>query len=150
MNILIINGPNLNMLGIREPEIYGKQTYQALESFLKTQANALGIEAEILQTNHEGVIVDKIQAAYYNKTDAIIINPGAFTHYSYAIRDAIKAVGLPTVEVHLSDVNHREEFRKISVIADVCVARFIGHGFDGYRQALEFLKEEKHGTCKKS
>jgi 3-dehydroquinate dehydratase type II len=150
MNILIINGPNLNMLGIREPEIYGKQTYPALESFLKTQARDLGIEAEIFQTNHEGVIVDKIQAAYYNKTDAIIINPGAFTHYSYAIRDAIKAVGLPTVEVHLSDISHREEFRKLSVIADVCVARFIGHGFDGYRQALELLKEEKHGTCKKS
>ena len=150
MNILIINGPNLNMLGIREPEIYGKQTYQALESFLKTQARNLGIEAEILQTNHEGVIVDKIQAAYYNKTDAIIINPGAFTHNSYAIRDAIKAVGLPTVEVHLSDISHREEFRKLSVIADVCVARFIGQGFDGYRQALELLKEEKYGTCKKS
>lgn len=150
MNILIINGPNLNMLGIREPEIYGKQTYQALENFLKAQARELGVEAEVFQTNHEGIIVDKIQAAYYNKTDAIVINPGAFTHYSYAIRDAIKAVGLPTVEVHLSDIAKREDFRKISVIAEVCSARFIGLGFDGYRQALVFLKEEKHGTCKKS
>lgn len=150
MNILIINGPNLNMLGIREPEVYGKQTYQALENFLKAQARELGVEAEVFQTNHEGVIVDKIQAAYYNKTDAIVINPGAFTHYSYAIRDAIKAVGLPTVEVHLSDIAKREDFRKISVIAEVCSARFIGLGFDGYRRALVFLKEEKHGTCKKS
>lgn len=138
MKILIINGPNLNFLGIREPEIYGNQTYDDLTDFINMVCKEKGVEAEIFQSNHEGGIVDKIQQAY-QKFDGIVINPAAYTHTSIAIADALKAVGIPTVEVHLSDVNSREEFRKISYISPVAIKTIMGLGFEGYRQAIETL-----------
>lgn len=138
MKILVLNGPNLNMLGIREPEVYGAQDYAALVKFIETTAYDLGCEVEIFQSNHEGALVDRIQAAY-GKFDAMIINPAAYTHTSVAILDAIKAVGLPTVEVHLSDTEKREDFRKISYVRLACQATFQGLGFEGYRKAIEFL-----------
>ena len=141
MKILIINGPNINMLGIREPEIYGKGTYAQLTETVRSDAEALGITVEFFQSNHEGAIVDKIQEAY-GKYDGIIINPAAYTHTSVAIPDAIKAVGLPTVEVHISDPDSREEFRKISYVRPVCKATIKGKGFAGYTEALHILKEK--------
>ena len=141
MKILVINGPNINMLGIREPEIYGKGTYAQLTEKVKNDADALGITVEFFQSNHEGAIVDKIQEAY-GKFDGIIINPAAYTHTSIAIPDAIKAVGLPTVEVHISDPDSREDFRKISYIRPVCKATVKGKGFAGYTEALQILKEK--------
>ena len=138
MKILFLNGPNLNMLGIREPEIYGSGTYKDLERYIDDFCTALGIECKIAQSNHEGVLVDEIQAAY-GTMDAIVINPAAYTHTSIAILDALKAVGLPAVEVHLSDVSKREDFRKVSYPGIACVATFSGHGFEGYRMAAEFL-----------
>ncbi|MDD4000728.1 MAG: type II 3-dehydroquinate dehydratase [Bacilli bacterium] len=140
MNILVINGPNLNFLGIREKEIYGEASYQALEKYLKVEAKKLNMRLDIFQTNHEGDIIDKIQEIYQRKFQGIIINPGAYTHYSYAIRDAIKSIDLPVIEVHLSNLDIREEFRKTSVIRDACVATFMGKGFLSYREALEYLK----------
>jgi len=142
MNILVINGPNLNFLGIREKKIYGAQSYNDLELYLKELADNLKINLEVFQSNHEGAIIDKIQAAYFHKVDGIIINPGAFTHYSYAIRDAIMAVNIKTIEVHLSDINTREDFRKISVVRDVCINSFFGKGFESYKEALSFLVGE--------
>ena len=138
MKLLIINGPNLNMLGVREPEIYGKRDYKALCSFIEESAAALGIECEIYQSNHEGDIVDKIQSAL-GMFDGIVINPAAYTHTSVAILDALKAVALPAVEVHLSDVNAREDFRRVSYAGMACEKTFAGFGFDGYRMALEYL-----------
>lgn len=138
MKILILNGPNLNMLGLREPEIYGKQNYTALEQFILTSAAELGCEAEVRQTNHEGILVDWIQEAY-GKFDAIVINPAAYTHTSVAILDALKAVALPAVEVHLSDVRQREDFRQISYARLACQKTFMGLGFEGYKKALEYL-----------
>ena len=135
MKFLVINGPNLNLLGRREPEIYGKRDYGALCDHIRAAADALGIETEIMQTNHEGVIVDAIQDAM-DKYDGLIINPAAYTHTSIAIADAIAAVGIPTAEVHLSDVDAREEFRKISFLTPVCVLRVIGKGFDSYSEAI--------------
>ena len=141
MKILVINGPNLNMLGIREPGIYGKSTYADLCSLLEQTAKDLGIEVEIYQSNHEGDLVDKIQWAY-EKIDGIVINPDAYTHTSVAILDALKAVSIPAVEVHISDVDARESFRQISYAGLACVKTIKGHGFAGYQEAMAFLKEQ--------
>ena len=140
MKILVINGPNLNFLGIREPELYGKKDYKALVEYCMESCKAFGFECECFQSNHEGAIVDKIQGAY-GVFDGIIINPAAYTHTSIAILDALKAVGIPAVEVHLTDINSREDFRKISYAGMACIKTFSGFGFDGYKMAAEFLKE---------
>ena len=140
MKLLIINGPNLNLLGLREPEIYGKQDYAALLDFLQASAEEAGVEIDCFQSNHEGAIVDAIQAAY-GVLDGIVINPAAYTHTSVAILDALKAVALPAVEVHLSDVSLREDFRQISYAGMACQKTFMGLGFEGYRQAILFLKD---------
>ena len=146
MKLLVINGPNINMLGIREKNIYGAETYEDLVSFIKKGADELGTEVDFFQSNHEGAIVDTIQAAY-GKYDGIVINPAAYTHTSVAILDALKAVSIPTVEVHLSDVSKREDFRQISYICPYCVATFAGLGFNGYIEAMKVLIEgkETHG-----
>ena len=138
MKILIINGPNLNLLGIREPDIYGREDYNALVDMIELHAKELGVEVGIFQSNHEGDIVDCIQDAL-GDFDAIVINPAAYTHTSVAIADAVKAVGLPTVEVHISDVASREPFRQISYVRDACVATVSGHGFKGYLEAMDIL-----------
>lgn len=143
MNILFLNGPNLNLLGIREPSIYGTQTYADLEQYIRDFCAPLGITCEILQSNHEGVLVDAIQNAL-GKMDAIIINPAAYTHTSVAILDALKAVALPAVEVHLSDISQRESFRQVSYAGMACCATFSGHGFAGYRMAAEFLLQAQY------
>ena len=140
MKLLIINGPNLNMLGLREPDIYGRQDFHALERFILDSCAEAQVEAELFQSNHEGAIVDKIQQAYGN-IDGIVINPAAYTHTSVAILDALKAVQIPAVEVHISDVSKRESFRQISYAGMACVKSFIGLGFEGYRQAILFLKD---------
>ncbi len=142
MKILVVNGPNLNFLGIREPEVYGKETYQDLVNYLNNKANELGVTIEIKQSNYEGEIIDFLQKAYFEKVDGIIINPGAYTHYSYAIRDAISSVMIPTVEVHLSDITKREEFRKNSVIREVCYKTIYGKHFTGYEEAIIALKNK--------
>lgn len=139
MKILFLNGPNLNMLGIREPELYGSRTYAELEAYIRSFCSELSIECEILQSNHEGVLVDAIQNAL-GTADAIVINPAAYTHTSIAILDALKAVALPSVEVHLSDVQQREEFRRLSYAGMACQKTFAGFGFEGYRMAAEFLQ----------
>ena len=138
MKILVINGPNLNMLGLREPDIYGKQDFAALEQFIRDSANELGLSVSLFQSNHEGEIVDVIQSAY-GVFDGIVINPAAYTHTSIAILDALKAVNIPTVEVHLSDINSREEFRRHSYVSLVAKETICGLGFDGYRKALEYF-----------
>ncbi len=138
MKILVINGPNLNMLGIREPEIYGSQTLSDLEKLIRTRAIQLNIEVEFYQSNHEGAIVDKIQESY-KKVDGIVINPAAYTHTSVAILDAVKSVAIPTVEVHISDPDSRDEFRKISYVRQACIATVKGKGFDGYVEAVDIL-----------
>ncbi len=138
MNILVINGPNLNLLGIREPDIYGKETYEDLCGLIRREAEALGVQVSFVQSNHEGALVDAIQSAY-GKMDGIIINPAAYTHTSVALLDAVKAVGIPTVEVHISDPDTREDFRKISYIRAACAATIKGRGFQGYVEALRFL-----------
>lgn len=140
MKLLVINGPNLNMLGIREPDIYGKNTHEQLVSLIETTCSSKGIEVEIYQSNTEGFIVDKIQQAYGN-TDGIIINPAAYTHTSIAILDALKATGIRTVEVHLSDINSREEFRKHSYVSLAAAKTICGKGFDGYVEAIEYFCE---------
>ena len=139
MKFLIINGPNINMLGIREPEIYGAQSYAALMELCRKTCEAEGIEVKLFQSNHEGAIVDEIQAAC-GVFDGIIINPAAYTHTSIAILDALKAVALPAVEVHISDIESRESFRQVSYAGMACVKTFAGLGFDGYVQAIRFLK----------
>ena len=139
MKILVINGPNLNMLGIREPDIYGRQTYKDLEDYVNQICARKGIDCQVFQSNHEGDIVDKIQAAYGN-TDGIVINPAAYTHTSVAILDALKAVCIPAVEVHLSDVNSRESFRHISYAGMACEKTYAGFGFEGYKMAIEYLE----------
>ena len=141
MKILVINGPNINMLGIRETNIYDNQSYDDLVDFIKNTANENNIEVGFYQSNHEGCLVDKIQEAYYKKYDGIIINPAAYTHTSVAILDALKAVNIPTVEVHLSDINTREDFRKKSFITGICKKMITGKGFEGYKEALLFLKQ---------
>ena len=142
MNILVINGPNLNLLGIREPEIYGKATYADLCSLIEAHAEKLGVSVTLYQSNHEGDLVDAIQQAY-GKQDGIVINPGAYTHTSVALLDALKAVGIPTVEVHISDPDTREAFRKVSYIRAACVKTIKGHGFDGYLEAMDFLAGDR-------
>ena len=141
MKLMIINGPNLNLLGIREPDIYGRQDFAALEAFIRGVCAAEGIECELFQSNHEGTIVDIIQSAL-GRFDGIVINPAAYTHTSVAILDALKAVALPAVEVHLSDVSVREEFRHVSYAGMACEKTFMGLGFDGYREAIVYLKKE--------
>lgn len=138
MKVLVINGPNINMLGIREPEIYGQATYKDLIAFVEKAASKLSVEVAFFQSNHEGAIVDAIQDAY-GKFDGIVINPAAYTHTSVAILDAVKSVGIPTVEVHISDVRQREDFRKISYVRAACTATIMGKGFEGYAEAMEVL-----------
>ncbi|MGM9619501.1 MAG: type II 3-dehydroquinate dehydratase [Oscillospiraceae bacterium] len=140
MKLLVLNGPNLNLLGVREPAIYGSGSYAALEEFVRAAAAEAGAEVEIFQSNHEGALVDKIQQAY-GAFDGIIINPAAYTHTSVAILDALKAVALPAVEVHLSDVSKREDFRQISYAGMACVKTYMGLGFEGYRQAILYLQQ---------
>jgi 3-dehydroquinate dehydratase-2 len=142
MNILIINGPNLNLLGLREPEIYGHETYHDLCIFLESYAQKHGCRVEIRQTNHEGTIIDWLQEEW-KTVDAFILNPGAFTHYSYAIRDAIKAIPRPVVEVHLSDLSVREPFRQVSVLKEVCAHQIMGKGFQSYSEAMAWLMKGK-------
>lgn len=139
MKILVINGPNINLLGLREPDIYGKQSYADLIAYIQKSAAELDLEVSCFQSNHEGAIVDAIQAAY-GVYDGIVINPAAYTHTSIAILDALKGVALPAVEVHISDVDSREAFRQISFAGLACQTRFAGFGFEGYRKALEYLK----------
>lgn len=139
MNILVLNGPNLNMLGIREPGIYGRGTYEDLQALIRAHAQERGVNVSFYQSNHEGALVDAIQQAYYNGTDGIIFNPAAYTHTSVALLDALKAVGIPTVEVHISDVSAREDFRQRSFVRAACVATVMGKGFDGYCEAMDIL-----------
>ena len=141
MKILVINGPNLNMLGIREPDHYGRETYGDLVTKIQNHCEKKGIEVELYQSNHEGDLVDAIQKAY-GDADGIVINPGAYTHTSIAILDAVKSVNIPTVEVHISKVEEREEFRQISYIRLACVKTITGHGTDGYLEAIDYLCEE--------
>ena len=138
MKLLVLNGPNLNLLGLREPEIYGRRSYADLERFLNDCAGEIGAELEIFQSNHEGVLVDRIQQAL-GVYDGIVFNPAAYTHTSVALLDALKAVGIPTVEVHLSDPDKREDFRKISYVRPACLKTVKGLGFESYRRALLFL-----------
>ena len=138
MKILVINGPNLNFLGIREKAVYGTQDYNYLMEMIHKKGEQVGCETEVFQSNHEGAIIDEIQAAY-GKCDGIIINPAGYTHTSVAIPDAIRAVGIPAVEVHISDIDSREDFRKVSYIRPACISAVIGKGIDGYREALELL-----------
>ena len=139
MKILVINGPNLNMLGIREPALYGTGTYAALCEKIEAYCATKGIAVSFYQSNHEGALVDRIQEAYYEGVDGIVINPGAYTHTSIALLDAVKAVGIPTVEVHISKVEERESFRQISYIRAACIATITGKGFDGYVEAIDVL-----------
>ena len=140
MKILVINGPNLNMLGIREPDHYGKETYADLLAKIRNHCNEKGVEVTCYQSNHEGCLVDEIQKAY-GEIDGIVINPGAYTHTSIALLDAVKAVNVPTVEVHISNVEEREDFRQVSYIRLACVKTITGHGTDGYLEAIDFLTE---------
>ena len=140
MKFLVINGPNLNLLGLREPAIYGSRSFTALQDFIRASAADAGVEVELFQSNHEGAIVDTIQAAY-GVYDGIVINPAAYTHTSVAILDALKAIAIPAVEVHLSDVDAREPFRHVSYAGLACFTRFTGLGFEGYRQAVLALKD---------
>ena len=135
MNILVINGPNLNLLGVREPDLYGKQDYTALVALVEETCAQEGMEVEVFQSNHEGAIVDRIQAAL-GTADGIVINPAAYTHTSVAILDALKAVNLPAVEVHISDVSQREDFRQVSYVGMACVQTYMGLGLEGYRKAI--------------
>ena len=141
MKFLILNGPNINILGIREPDIYGRQTYDDLIKLIKCHAEELGVEVEFVQSNHEGDLVVAIQNAYFSHTDGIVFNPAAYTHTSVAIADAVKGVGIPTVEVHISDVSKRESFRQVSYISAAAVKTIAGQGLDGYNQALDFLTD---------
>ncbi|MBQ9837776.1 MAG: type II 3-dehydroquinate dehydratase [Oscillospiraceae bacterium] len=143
MNILVINGPNLNMLGIREPALYGTGTYAALCEKITAYCAQKGVAVSFYQSNHEGSLVDRIQEAYSDGTDGIVINPAAYTHTSIALLDAVKAVGIPTVEVHISKVEEREDFRQVSYIRQGCIATITGKGFDGYLEAIDTLMEKK-------
>lgn len=142
MKIRVINGPNINMLGIREPDIYGRTTYKDLEAMIFDHANKLGVEVEVMQSNHEGDLVDMLQDCY-KKIDGIVINPGAYTHTSVAILDALKAVSIPAVEVHISEVDKREDFRQISYIRKACAVTITGHGVNGYLEAMDYLVGNK-------
>ena len=140
MKLLVINGPNLNMLGIREPDQYGRETYADLVEMIQRHCAEKEVAVELFQSNHEGALVDEIQRAY-GRADGIVINPGAYTHTSIALLDAVKAVGVPTVEVHISKVEEREDFRQVSYIRSACVKTITGHGLDGYVEAIDFLIE---------
>ncbi|MBR2821043.1 MAG: type II 3-dehydroquinate dehydratase [Clostridiales bacterium] len=142
MKLLVLNGPNLNMLGIREPDIYGSSTYDDLVNMITSYCDGKGIEVKCLQSNHEGDLVDYIQQAFFDKTDGIVINPGAYTHTSVALLDALKAVQIPAVEVHISKVNEREAFRQISYVSYYCSKTITGKGFDGYIEAIDFLAQK--------
>ena len=141
MKILVMNGPNLNMLGIREPDKYGRETYDDLLIKIRSYCKERGIEVDFYQSNHEGALVDRIQQAYFDNTDAIVINPGAYTHTSIALLDAGKSVMIPTAEVHISNVKEREDFRQISYIRAACCFTVMGHGTDGYLEAIDYLHE---------
>ncbi len=143
--IMVINGPNLNMLGTREKGVYGEKTLEEINALIEEETKALAVELDFVQSNHEGDIVDEIQAAHYDGLNGIVLNAGAYTHYSYAIRDAIAAIDVPVVEVHLSDIHAREAFRNVSVIEEVCVAQIAGLGYKGYVKAVELLEKEKEG-----
>ena len=145
MKILVINGPNMNMLGIRQPEIYGHATYEDLKSMIAGEAERLGAGVSFFQSNHEGALVDAIQQAYFDRVDGMIINPAAYTHTSVTLLDAVKAVGIPTVEVHVSDPDSREDFRHVSYIRAACIATIRGHGLPGYLEALRLLCERGEG-----
>ena len=142
MKIFVINGPNLNMLGIREPDKYGQMSYACLVEEIKAYCDKNGIDVVCYQSNHEGDLVDKIQQAYFDKADGIVINPGAYTHTSIALLDAVKAVNIPTVEIHISDLSKREDFRQISYIREACVKTITGHGTNGYFEAIDYLLQE--------
>ncbi|MEF9894506.1 MAG: type II 3-dehydroquinate dehydratase [Clostridia bacterium] len=139
MKMLVLNGPNLNLLGIREPALYGAKSYQALEDEIRQAAREAGVQVEIFQSNHEGALVDKLQAAL-GQFDGVIINPAAYTHTSVALLDALKAIALPAIEVHLTQVDAREDFRKVSFVRAACLATIVGHGFAGYTEAIKRLK----------
>lgn len=139
MKILVLNGPNINFLGIREPELYGNATYDALVNKIQDYCDKKGVDVSFFQSNHEGALVDAIQQAYFDKVDGIVINPAAYTHTSVAILDAIKAVSIPTVEVHISKVESREDFRQISYVRQIAIATITGKGFDGYLEAIDAL-----------
>ncbi|MBR6584689.1 MAG: type II 3-dehydroquinate dehydratase [Firmicutes bacterium] len=141
MKILVMNGPNLNMLGIREPDKYGRETYDDLLTKIRSHCKERGIEVDFYQSNHEGALVDRIQQAYFDNADAIVINPGAYTHTSIALLDAVKSVMIPTAEVHISNVKEREDFRQISYIRAACCFTVMGHGTDGYLEAIDYLHE---------
>ena len=144
MKILVINGPNLNFLGIREKAVYGNQDYNYLCQMIRDKAAADGDEVDLYQSNHEGAIIDRIQAAYSDGTDGIVINPGAYTHYSYAIHDALKSIeNITKVEIHISDIQSREEFRKVSVTAPACDTQIYGHGLNGYLEAMDYIRDRK-------
>lgn len=143
MKLLVINGPNLNFLGIREKSVYGTQDYQYLLELIQGKAESAGCDITVFQSNHEGAIIDRIQEAYFDGTEGIVINPGAYTHYSYAIRDALASISVPKVEIHISDITKREEFRKTSVTAPVCDKQIYGQGLDGYLQAIDFILNKK-------
>lgn len=141
MHILVINGPNMNLLGVRQPEIYGSVGYEDLCALVRREAEALGVQVSFFQSNHEGALVDSIQQAYFDHVDGIILNPAAYTHTSIALLDAVKAVGIPTVEVHVSDPDSREDFRHVSYVRAACVGTIRGHGLQGYGEALRLLCE---------
>ena len=143
MKLLVINGPNLNMLGIREPALYGSGTYSALCDKIQAYCSEKNIDVDFYQSNHEGALVDRIQQAYFDKVDGIVINPGAYTHTSIALLDAVKSVCIPTVEVHISKVEEREDFRQVSYIRHACVGTITGKGFDGYLEAIDLLLERE-------
>ena len=139
MKILVINGPNLNFLGIRDREVYGAEDYDYLLNLISKKGEALGISVEVFQSNHEGAIIDRIQEAYFDGTEGIVINPGAYTHYSYAIRDALASITVPKAEIHISDITKREEFRKVSVTAPACDRQIYGLGLVGYLKAIDYV-----------
>lgn len=139
MKLLVMNGPNLNFLGIREKSVYGTQDYQYLLNLIEEKGKACHCEIEVFQSNHEGAMIDRIQEAYFDGTEGIVINPGAYTHYSYAIRDALASITVPKVEVHISDITQREEFRRTSVTKDACNYQIYGQGLDGYLQAIDYI-----------
>lgn len=138
MKLLIINGPNINFLGIREKNVYGEEDYDFLLKMISRKGEEKGCQIEVFQSNHEGAIIDRIQDAYFDGTEGLVINPGAYTHYSYAIRDALASINIPKVEIHISDITEREDFRKVSVTAPVCDRQIYGHGLTGYLEAIDF------------
>lgn len=141
MKILVINGPNINFLGIREKSVYGTQDYNYLVNLIEEKGRQDGHEITVFQSNHEGAIIDRIQEAYFDGTEGIVINPGAYTHYSYAIRDALASITVPKAEIHISDITQREEFRKVSVTAPVCQKQIYGKGLEGYLEAIDFIAD---------